>query len=40
MATIRSRQKYNNSIKCINNANYYDLVEALVDFVNGTSGET
>lgn len=28
-------KKYNNSIKCINNANYYDLVEALVDFVNG-----
>ena len=28
-------KKYNNSIKCINNANYYDLVEAIVDFVNG-----
>ena len=28
-------KKYNNSIKCINNANYYDLTEALVDFVNG-----
>ena len=28
-------KKYNNQIKCINNANYYDLVEALIDFVNG-----
>ena len=28
-------KKYNNQLKCINNANYYDLSEALVDFVNG-----
>ena len=28
-------KKYNNQIKCINNANYYDLTEALIDFVNG-----
>lgn len=28
-------KKYNNQLKCINNANYYDLTEALIDFVNG-----
>jgi hypothetical protein len=28
-------KKYNNSIKCVNNSNYYDLMDALIDFVNG-----
>lgn len=28
-------KKYNNSIQCVNNANYYDLTDALIDFVNG-----
>ncbi len=27
--------RYNNRIQCINNANYYDLTDALIDFVNG-----
>jgi hypothetical protein len=27
--------RYNNKIQCINNANYYDLTDALIDFVNG-----
>jgi hypothetical protein len=28
-------KKYNGQIKCINDSNYYDLVDALIDFVNG-----
>lgn len=28
-------KKYNNRLKCINNTNYYDLTEALIDFING-----
>jgi len=27
--------RYNNKIHCINNSNYYDLCDALIDFVNG-----
>ncbi len=34
-ALYEAGKKYNNSLKCINNANYYDLMAALVDFVNG-----
>lgn len=28
-------KKYNNQIKCIGNTNYYDLMDGLIDFVNG-----
>lgn len=28
-------KSYNNKLTCINNTNYYDLTDALIDFVNG-----
>jgi hypothetical protein len=28
-------KKYNNAINCVNNANYYDLMDTLIDFFNG-----
>jgi hypothetical protein len=28
-------KKYNNAITCVNNANYYDLMDTLIDFFNG-----
>jgi len=28
-------KQYNNSIKCINESNYYDLMDTLIDFFNG-----